>query len=211
MWRLWRGGCRVEEESPAGVRAMSWAAESGVLTQQLQRNAFGSCVFGLVGKKILQASFQENELQRLEKGFIYSWKLVWYFAWGCLALSKGRQLPTEQALLSCAVTEQQHHCHSSAPENTSLLITCQCLRAGATVPSCPADVRPVDVWGTAVVPGQTAIGWLLAPLQTCGLGKTLLSNCCGSEVVPLLSGMMQLVEWVWVCCSPACFAFAIAF
>lgn len=41
----------MEEESPAGVRAMSWAAESGVLTQQLQRNALGSRVFGLVGKK----------------------------------------------------------------------------------------------------------------------------------------------------------------
>lgn len=65
------------------------------------------------GKKSNRQSFQANKLQRPEKGFIYSWKLVWYFELDCLALSKGRQLRTEQALLSCAVGQQHHRSHST--------------------------------------------------------------------------------------------------
>lgn len=47
------------------------------------------------------------------KRFVYSIKLVWSFELVGLVLSKGWQLPTEPALLSCAVT-QQHHCHYPA-------------------------------------------------------------------------------------------------
>lgn len=94
-------------------------------------------------------SLQANNLQRHEKG-LYSIKLVWSFKLVCLVLSKGRQLPTEPALLSCAVTQQQHCPHPAGvcASKTSTLPARAESRNSPFIPA-PGMLQPCVSWGSS--------------------------------------------------------------